>query len=252
MSTSAKAQTSGVEEYIEAIWRVAGDGPAATKTLAAHLHVAPASVTGMLRRLSSLGLIVYRPYGKASLTATGRQLALQVIRRHRLSERLLTDILGLPWEKAHAEACKFEHLITGEVETRLKALLGSVETCPHGHRLDLARPAGSMPLTAIKPPQLVQIVAVADESEVMIHYLSDLGLVPGAEITVTGHEPTDEGAILLEIAGQPRALGRRVAEQITVKKGTDTFLTRKQGKSQAGKQVKGRQTAKKVSVPFLT
>lgn len=208
--------TKGVEEYVEAIWRVTGAGPASTKALAEHLHVAPASVTGMLKRLAALGLVKYRPYGKASLTIPGMQLASEIIRRHRLSERLLTDILGMPWEKAHAEACKFDHLITGEVEERLTSLLGSVDTCPHGNPLDPTTADANESLADVQPPAHVRVSAVLDESDEFLRYLTAVGVQLGTELTVCGTEPFSDGALLVEISGQPRALARRVAEQIRI------------------------------------
>jgi DtxR family transcriptional regulator, Mn-dependent transcriptional regulator len=216
MTEHGARTTQGVEEYIEAIWRVAGSGAASTKSLADHLRVTPASVTGMLKRLAALELIEYRPYGKASLSRQGHQLAAQIVRRHRLSERLLTDILGLSWEKAHTEACKFEHLITGEVEQRLAALLGVIDTCPHGHPFDANAADSSQSLTDVAAPSRVRVIAILDESNDFLHYLTELGITLGVELHLKGAEPFADGAVLIEIAGTPHALGRRVAEQIRV------------------------------------
>lgn len=216
MSPSAGKLTFGVEEYIEAIWRVAGAGPAATKNLAQHLKVAPPSVTGMLKRLAALGLVNYSPYGKVSLSAKGQRLAAAVIRRHRLAERLLTDILGLSWEKAHSEACRFEHLITGEVEEQLAARLGEVDTCPHGHPLDISSRDDSFPLSASKAPARVKVTAVADESPEVLNYLAGLDIVPGARVKVIAREPFADGPVLVEVNKEPRTLGRQMAEKIRV------------------------------------
>jgi len=212
----ASGLTQGIEEYVEAIWRVAGTGRAATKDLAQHLKVAPPSVTGMLKRLGALGLIEHSPYGKVSLSAKGRRLASTLIRRHRLSERLLTDMLGLPWEKAHAEACRFEHLITGEVERHLAARLGKIDTCPHGHPLDISAADESFPLSEARRASPVRVMAIADESPELLCYLSGLGIVPGARLRVVGKEPFADGPVLIEVAGKPRALGRQTAEKIRV------------------------------------
>jgi len=217
MTTATAAKlTQGIEEYLEAIWRVAGAGQAATKVLADHLKVAPASVTGMLKRLAALGLVQYRPYGKASLSAKGQRLAAILIRRHRLSERLLTDLLGLPWDKAHAEACRFEHLIEGEVEARLVARLGDVHTCPHGHPLNLSELDKSRPLPQAKASTAMSVVAIADESGEMLRYLAKLGITPGARLKILNIEPFADGPVTIEIGRKTHALGRQVAEKIRV------------------------------------
>jgi DtxR family Mn-dependent transcriptional regulator len=216
MAARAGQVTQGIEEYIEAIWRVTESGQAAAKNLAQHLGVAPPSVTGMLKRLSALGLVEYKPYGKISLSAKGRRLAAALIRRHRLSERLLTDILGLPWEKAHSEACKFEHLITGEVEQRLSARLGKIDTCPHGHPIDISAADESFPLTEARPSASVNVASITDESPEVLRYLAGLGIVPGAKLKITRREPLADGPILIEIGREPHALGRQTAEKIRV------------------------------------
>jgi DtxR family Mn-dependent transcriptional regulator len=217
MATATETKlTEGIQEYIEAIWRVAGIGPAATKALADHLKVAPASVTGMLKRLAALGLVQYRPYGRASLSAKGRRLATVLIRRHRLSERLLTDILGLPWDKVHTEACRFEHLIEGEVEERLIVRLGGVATCPHGHPLNPSDLDKSYPLPQAKTAAAVRVIAIADESAEVLRYLAELGIIPGARLKIIKKEPFADGPVIIEIAGKSHALGRQVAEKIRV------------------------------------
>ena len=208
--------TQGVEEYIEALWRVAGTGAAATKDLAQHLNVAPPSVTGMLKRLAGLGLVEYHPYGKAALSETGRQLAATIIRRHRLAERLLTDLIGLPWEKAHLEACRFEHLITGEIEERLAARLGEGATCPHGHPIDIATSDASLALATAPLATPLTVAAITDESAEVLCYLACLGIIPGAQLTVTGREPFVDGPLSVEVAERSCALGRQLAEKIRV------------------------------------
>ncbi|NIM06825.1 MAG: MarR family transcriptional regulator [Armatimonadetes bacterium] len=213
---AARKLTQGTEEYVEAIWRVAESGEATIKDLARHLGVAPPSVTGMMKRLASMGLVKYSPYGKVSLSAKGRRLAAAVIRRHRLSERMLTDMLGLPWEKAHEEACRFEHLITGEVEERVAERLGEIDTCPHGHPIDISAADKSIPLTEAKPSSRARVAAVGDESPEVLQYLSKVGIVPGARLKVVGQEPVADGPMLLEVAGKPRALGRQTAEKIRI------------------------------------
>jgi len=216
MKTAVKPVTQGIEEYLEAIWRLTGRGAASPKQIANHMQVSPASVSGMLKRLAAQSLIEYRPYGKISLNAQGRRLANQLIRRHRLSERLLTDILGLPWEQAHDEACKFEHLISDQVEAHLLSRLGPVTTCPHGHPMDPSAKDDSMALAAAEPPAKLQISAISDESPELLQYLGARGLVPGAIIRLINREPFEDGPITVEIKKKTHSLGRQVAEKIRV------------------------------------
>jgi DtxR family transcriptional regulator, Mn-dependent transcriptional regulator len=216
MKTAIKSVTQGIEEYLEAIWRLTPGGAASPKQIADHLQVSPASVSGMLKRLAALALIEYRPYGKISLNSQGKRLALQLVRRHRLSERLLTDILGLPWEQAHAEACKFEHLISDQVEAHLLSRLGGVDTCPHGHPLDPGEREDSIPLSQVEAPAKLRIAAISDESPDLLQYLGERGLIPGAALILVGREPFEDGLLLVEVKQKAFSLGRKVAEKIRV------------------------------------
>src|SRR5471032_2764160 len=122
------------EEYLEAVYRLDREGPGVTTSgLAAELGVAAASVSGMLKKLAEGGYLEYIARGEAKLTQKGLEVAVRVIRRHRLAERLLTDVLGMPWDEVHAEACRLEHAISARVEERLITLLGNPQSCPHGH-----------------------------------------------------------------------------------------------------------------------
>ncbi len=177
--------SDAVEEYLEAIHRFGERAGGVTTTgLADHLQVKPASVTGMLRRLRTAGLISYRRYGEIALTEEGEQRAHGLIRRHRLAERLLTDVLKLPLEQAHQEACRLEHAFSPEVEARLAEVLGSPEACPHGHPLDLLTEDHTLPLSEAPAGELLHLVRLEDESPEVVHYLSERGLLPGATVSV--------------------------------------------------------------------
>ena len=132
------------EEYLEGIYRLEREGSGVTTSgLAADLGVAPASVSGMLKKLASDGYIDHRARGEAKLTPKGLAVAVRVVRRHRLAERLLTDVLGMSWDEVHAEACRLEHAISERVEERLVLVLGNPQVCPHVHPippLDLTDP----------------------------------------------------------------------------------------------------------------
>ena len=123
-----------VEEYLEAIYRLEREGPGvSTSGLATQLGVAPASVSGMLRKLERDGFLELVARGEVKLTEKGLRYGQNVLRRHRLAERLLTDVLKMPLAEVHQEACMLEHAISPRVEERLMALLGSPTTCPHGN-----------------------------------------------------------------------------------------------------------------------
>src|SRR5665213_3169201 len=113
------------EEYLEAIYRLEREGPGVTTSaLASELGVAPASVSGMLKKLDGDGYIEHRARGEAKLTPRGLEIGVRVIRRHRLAECFLTEMLGMPWDEVHEEACRLEHAISARVEQRLIDVLG--------------------------------------------------------------------------------------------------------------------------------
>jgi DtxR family Mn-dependent transcriptional regulator len=213
-----RPQTSPkVEDYLEAIHRCArASGFASTNDVARRLGVSVPAVTRMLSRLTERDLVTHRPYRGVRLTDSGRKLARRLIRRHRLAERLLTDVIGLPWEMAHDEACKLQHAIAGEVETRLAELLADKTTCPHGHPLDPTTRDDSLPLVRFQPPQKLQVVKLADESPEVILYLEKAGLVPGAWLRLTQREPFG-GPLTVETAKGRRSIGRELADNIWVK-----------------------------------
>ena len=126
-------ETEAVENYLKTIWDLETKvGRAGTNELARRLAVTPASVTGMLKRLSSRGLIRYRPYRGATLAAEGRSTALRIVRRHRLIESFLAEVMQVPIDRVHDEAERWEHVITDEMAERMDVLLGRPATDPHG------------------------------------------------------------------------------------------------------------------------
>lgn len=177
--------SQSVEEYLEAIYRIGGEtGTVNTCELAEMLKVAPPSVTTMLGRLSRDGLVEHTRYKGIKLTAPGREMASSMIRRHRLSERLLTDMLGMPWHKVHEAACKLEHVITGEIEEHAYEALGEPERCPHGHLLAGDEDSHLMLMVDITADSRIKIVKLAEENENFLITVAKLGLVPSAEVTV--------------------------------------------------------------------
>jgi DtxR family Mn-dependent transcriptional regulator len=175
----------------------------------------------MIRRLRNEGYL--EPTGKAGkavhLTAKGRSLAESVVRKHRLAERLLTDVIGLPWHKAHVEACRWEHVISDEVEERLIELLEHPTTCPHGNPIPGAGDARDdlFALTETKPGDSVRLERVTELVEIdmdSLTYLSDHHFTPGAGATVRSKAP--DGTLTLDLEGGSIALGPSLASQLFV------------------------------------
>jgi DtxR family Mn-dependent transcriptional regulator len=208
------------EEYLEAIYRLEREGPGVTtSTLASELGVAPASVSGMLKKLDADGYIEHRARGEAKLTPRGLEVGLRVIRRNRLAERLLTDILGMPWDEVHAEACKLEHAISASVEARLVEVLGDPKVCPHGHPIPPADgtppPHPDVPLAQITEGSGATVYGVTEEVPEILRYLAEVGLRPGVALSVVEKAPLG-GPVTIEIAGRRHAISLELARMITV------------------------------------
>ena len=125
--------TPAIEDYLKTIYTIQFEqGQVTTTGLAERLGVAPASATNMIKKLASLGLVAYEPYHGLTLTEAGQKMALKILRQHRLVELYLSEVLGLSWEQAHAEAEKWEHVLSEEMEDRMDALLGHPTVNPQG------------------------------------------------------------------------------------------------------------------------
>lgn len=216
--------TLSMEDYLKALYALEELGhKATTGALARHLGVRPASVTGMLKRLAEAGLVDYRPRGGARLTSEGRRLALQVIRKHRLLERFLHDVLGFPWDQVHAEAERLEHAVSEEFIRRLAAWLGEPEHDPHGHPIpgpDLKPPPRrGIPLDHIAVGNQVRVVQVSDKDPLVLRRLDELGLRPGQRVWLRQRTPLD-ALLVLELLPQGRqvVLGPALAHHVLVER----------------------------------
>lgn len=204
--------TQQAEEYLEAICRINDRGNAASPTaLANELSVAPPSVLGMLRRLEEQGLLAYQRKTGALLTEKGHNFAGRIRRRHRLAERLLTDLLGMPWQRAHEVACRFEHVIDDEVEEYLTNALHHPSTCPHGNPLvELSEKLNLSSLDKLSPGESGVLHCVTNESSEMLDYLNILELRPGAIVKIISEAPM-AGPLTIEVSGNRHALSREMA-----------------------------------------
>jgi DtxR family Mn-dependent transcriptional regulator len=174
----------------------------------------------MLDRLTDDGY-VSRSGRTIVLTDRGRTLADSVIRKHRLAERLLVDVIGLPWHKAHLEAGRWEHVISDEVEVHLVELLGNPTTCPHGNPIPGAERADGRPpqvsLAEVEPGGRVRLERITEEVELdmaSLQYLGEHGCIPGRSATVRSRAP--DGTVTLDIDGSTVALGPAITQQMFV------------------------------------
>jgi len=195
---------------------------ASTKAIAARLGVSAASATNMLKKLASMGLVQHVPYKGASLTDSGRKIALEVIRHHRLLETYLAEALGVPWDEVHAEAEVLEHVLSEELEDRIAALLGHPTADPHGHPIptkDLAMPTASEQLLwEVADGNAASVDRVSDSFAEALRFLAGVGIVPGARVEVVSRGPLS-GPLFVRIpsaSNEVQALSKELAEAVWV------------------------------------
>lgn len=212
--------TAPVEDYLKAVYEIErGEGAAATNDLAQRLGVAPASVSGMVRRLAEQGLLAYERYRGVRLTAAGRRAALRTLRRHRVIEAYLTTALGYPWDRVHEEAERLEHAASDELIDRMAAALGEPTVDPHGAPIPTRDGAVDetphRSLADIPAGEPARVVRVSDEDASMLRYLAELGIRPGAIVRVAGRAPFD-GPITLAVGDAECVVGPLLATQVLV------------------------------------
>jgi DtxR family Mn-dependent transcriptional regulator len=216
-----KQVTAVAEEYLEAIYRLQEkSGVARTSDLVNLLKVVPGTVTNTVERLEKEGYITHEPYKGVKLTEKGHRIAIRIVRRHRLSERLLTDILQLEWDKVHEAACKLEHCMTDDIIRSLEKVLKHPKTCPHGNPIPTKCGGiieeNSQPLTELNEKEQSIVVKITEEKSDLLSYLSALGLVPGATVEIVAKAPFN-GPITLKVDETNQALSPTIASIIRVK-----------------------------------
>jgi DtxR family Mn-dependent transcriptional regulator len=207
--------TRSSEDYLKAIYGLsAGDDAVATTALAEQLMLAPASVTGMIKRLSEQGLVAHAPYRGVRLTAEGRRIALRILRRHRLVEAYLVANLGYTWDTVHDEAERLEHAVSDELVERMAQSLGHPSFDPHGDPIPDAdgRIADfvHVPLVDVAAGETVTISRADTRDDGRLRYLAAEGLVPGTMVRLLERQPY-RGPVTLEVAGNRRILGHELA-----------------------------------------
>jgi len=217
----SKRTTSTTEEFIESIYRLEKrSGIAKTTELAKMLNVVSGTVTNTIERLEKEEYLIHEPYKGVKLTEKGKQTALLVIKKHRLAERLLHDLLQMKWDVIHDVACKLEHGITQNMIAPLEKVLNNPRTCPHGNPIPQKSGENfeekSNPLIGLKLGAQGRIVKIIEENGELLRYLSELGLIPGELVKVLEKAPFN-GPISLKIKGKRRSISPSIAEIIFVK-----------------------------------
>jgi DtxR family Mn-dependent transcriptional regulator len=217
--------TQTVEDYLKVIYEITTtEQRASTNQIAETLGITPASVTGMIKKLAETEppLVDYQRHHGVTLTEKGVDKALEVIRHHRLLEMFLHQILGYDWDEVHTEADRLEHFISEEFEERIAQVLGNPMYDPHGHPIptrDLKLPESkAQQLSLLRPGQKAMISKVNDSNSDLLRYLSDLGLIPKANIIILDYSPFDKNIQLQVVDGErkPIVLGPDITRQIFV------------------------------------
>ena len=212
--------SSNVEDYLKTIYNLAADSEAAgTSAIADALGVAAGSVTGMLKRLADQGLVEHVPYYGARLTVRGEEQAVSLIRRHRILELFLVQVLGYTWDRGHEEAEKLEHAVSEELIDRMAQVLGFPAADPHGAPI----PSAGQVFVDRKYPTLDKLDVgcsavlrrVRDEDPAALRYLAELNMKPGAEVTLTNRGPFN-GPLYIKVGDQEHIVSPELAQSVQV------------------------------------
>lgn len=216
-----------IEDYLKRIYKIQQTGKVSTTLLAKELGVTPASVTGMIKKLSDMELVSYEPYQGVELVEKGRKIALEVIRHHRLIELFLAETLQVPWDKVHEEAEKWEHVLSEDMEDRIDALLGYPTHDPHG--APIPSRSGEVPessrleMAQLVDGQIAIVAEVTDHDPEMLRYLGNIGLYPNVQFVVQHVAPFD-GPITILLDNKEFTIGRKISKQIFVKLATENTI----------------------------
>jgi DtxR family Mn-dependent transcriptional regulator len=221
VNTEETEVTHQAEEYLEAIYRLEQKGGfARTMELARNLNVVPGSVTNTIENLKKKGLITHKPYKGVKLTENGRKIASSVLRRHRLAERLLTDILHLDWSEVHDPACKLEHALSPEILKPLEKALGHPKRCPHGNPIPTSCGGifeeETMALSELGANVSGVIVKITEEKTETLKQLARLNLIPGKRVQVED-KTVSGGSLAIIVEGESCTIDPDLASVIYVK-----------------------------------
>jgi DtxR family Mn-dependent transcriptional regulator len=216
------AEAHGTEDYLGAVYEMHEEGVEVVQArLAERLGVSRATVSEKIARLARMKLVEVDADRQIRLTDHGRAVAEDAVRRHRMAERFLIDVLGLPWHKAHEEAERFQDALSGAVEERIMAMLGGPATCPHGNPIPgtgATIPPDARPLVEFPVGAEVVLERLTEDVELhtdVLRYFEEHGLMPGNRIRVADVAP--DGTMTLEVEGVRSSLGPELADNLWVR-----------------------------------
>jgi DtxR family transcriptional regulator, iron-dependent repressor len=211
---SREHATAAEEEYLQTIfWLEEAGLPLTGANMARAMQVSAPTVHEMVGRLEADGYITRAEDKALSFTDSGREHAADVVRRHRLIERFLTDVLGIPWDEVHEEAERLEHAMSPVLEERMLAAIGDATTCPHGHPFVAGARVPGVPLADVEEGAKVRVLRFENEAEDLLHYLKDSGLHPGLKGVLA---EADDDEVTIESGGERLTVTRSVAETVSV------------------------------------
>ncbi len=213
--------SSAVEDYTKAIYALEqrDEQPVSTNAIAERLSVTAASASGMVKRLGELGLVEHEPYHGVSLTDSGRRVALEVMRHHRLLELYLVQSLGVPWDRVHEEAEVLEHVLSEELEEVIARKLGNPTHDPHGDPIPTRElqieETTTESLESLQTGARGTFVRVSDSEPEMLRYLAQRGIAPGAQLEVVDRQPFG-GPLFVRFGHSVHALGGELARAMRI------------------------------------
>jgi DtxR family Mn-dependent transcriptional regulator len=211
---SQEHATVAEEEYLQTIyWLMEAGLPITGANIARAMQLSPPTVHEMIGRLEQDGYIVRAGDKSLRFSAEGQEQAELIVRRHRLIERFLTDVVGVAWDDVHEEAERLEHAMSPAFERWMVSSIGNAETCPHGHPIDPGNRIPGVPLADVAVGASVRVLRFENEAEDVLHYLKRAGLEPGLEGTVRDSEDDE---IAIESNGDVLSITRSVAETVSV------------------------------------
>jgi DtxR family Mn-dependent transcriptional regulator len=211
---SSDQATVAEEEYLQIIyWLQEARLPMTGANIARAMQVSAPTVHEMIGRLEEDGYVTRAEDKSLSFTKSGAGHAAQIVRRHRLIERFLTDVFDIPWDQVHEEAEKLEHWMSPVVEERMLRAIGDAKTCPHGHPIFEGDREQGVPLADVEEGATVRVLRFENEAEDLLHYLKDTGLHPGLEGKL---DQSGDEEIVIVANGTEHSITRSVAETVSV------------------------------------
>jgi DtxR family Mn-dependent transcriptional regulator len=214
MAQEAAHATEAEEEYLQSLfWLYEAGLPMTAANLARAMQLSAPTVSQMLGRLERDGYIERNAERAISFTEPGREHAERIVSRHRMIERFLTDVVGVPWDDVHEEAEHLEHAMTPRFEAYVRASVGDASTCPHGHPIRVGERIDGVPLADCAPGAEVRILRFENEAEDLLHYLKESGLEPG----LSGRIVSNDGHhVSVATQGSTATVTTSVAETVSV------------------------------------